>query len=77
MRNNTQGAAYAAFFVTVQVCAMASAYGYNLAFLPFKPKNQCDTHKLPDAAIWRGEEDKELDMLFGGSTFEITDRPDN
>ncbi len=30
----------------------------------------------PDAAIWRGAENKELDMLFGRSTFEMTDRPD-
>jgi hypothetical protein len=77
MRNETPGAAYAAFFATVQVCAMASAYGYNPTFLPLKPKNQRDARKRPDAAIWRGAENKELDMLFGRSTFEMTDRPDD
>jgi hypothetical protein len=39
MRNDTPGAAYAAFFTTVQVCAMASAYGYSPAFLQLEPKN--------------------------------------
>ncbi len=77
MRNDTPGAAYAAFFATVQVCAMASAYSYNPAFLPLEPKNQRDASKRPDATIWRGAENKELDMLFGRSTFEMTDRPDD
>jgi hypothetical protein len=56
---------------------MASAYGYNPAFLPLEPKNKRDAHKRPDAAIWRGAENKELDMLFGRSNFEMTDRPDD
>jgi hypothetical protein len=49
---------------------------YNHAFLPLEPKNQRDARKRPDAAIWRVAENKELDMLFGRSTFEMTDRPD-
>ena len=61
MRNDTPGAAYAAFFATVQVCAMASAYGYNPAFLPLEPKNQCDALKWPNADIWRGAYNNELD----------------
>jgi hypothetical protein len=77
MRNDTPGAAYAAFFATVQVCAMASAYGYSPAFLPLEPKNQRDARKRPDAAVWRCAENKELDMLFGRDTFEMTDRPAN
>ncbi len=71
MHNNTP----AAFFVTVQVCTMASAYSSNPTFLLVEPKNQLHAHKRPDAGIWRDAENKELDMLFG-STFEMTDRSD-
>jgi hypothetical protein len=45
MRNDTKGASFAAFFATIQVCAMASSLGYNLQFLPLEPRNQRDARQ--------------------------------
>jgi hypothetical protein len=77
MRNDTEGASFAAFFATLQVCAMVSSLGYDSQFLPLEPRNQRDARQRPDAEIWRKAELKEQDMLWGKETFVLVDRPGN
>lgn len=75
MRDDTEGASFAAFYATIQVCAMASALGYTAEFLPLEPKNQRDARKRPDHAIWTQAEITEQDKLWNMGTFELVQRP--
>ena len=75
IRSDTKGAAFAAFFATMQVCAMATNMGYESKFLPLEPKNQRDARLRPDAPIWQRAEDKETEMLWGKGTFKLVDQP--
>ena len=75
MRNDTEGASFAAFYATIQVCAMAAAMGYKAEFLPLEPKNQRDARKRPDAEIWQTAEIKEQDKLWNMGTFQLVDQP--
>jgi hypothetical protein len=49
LRDDTEGAAFAVLYATIQVCAMVTALGYDSEFLPLEPKNQRDARKRPDA----------------------------
>ena len=77
MRNDTEGASFAAYFATIQVISMAAAMGYQAEFLPLEPKNQREARKRPDAERWRIAEIKEQDTLWNKGTFELVDRPSN
>jgi hypothetical protein len=75
MRNDTEGASFAALFATIQVCAMAASLGYDSQFLPLEPKNQREARKRPDADLWRAAEEKELATLWSKEAFELVSRP--
>jgi hypothetical protein len=75
MRNDTEGASFAALYATITVCAMASSLGYDSVFLPLEPKNQKDARKRPDADLWKAAEEKELSTLWSKSAFQLVDRP--
>ena len=77
MCNDTEGAAFAAFYATLQVCAMAASLGYQAEFLPLEPKNQRDARSRPDCNVWQDAEVKEQDTLWEKGTFELVDRPSN
>ena len=64
-----------AFTATMQVCLMASEYGYNAAFIPPEPRSQRDARQRADRDRWLKAEKKELDTLWKMDTFELVDRP--
>ena len=73
MRNDTEGASFAAFYATTIVCAMADSLGYSAAFIPPEPKNQRQARARPDAERWLKAEEKELTTLWKMGTFELVD----
>jgi hypothetical protein len=74
MRNDTEGASFAALYATIQICAMATSMGYDSQFLQLEPKNQRDARKWPDANLWKAAEEKELATLWGKEAFELVAR---
>ena len=75
MRNDVEGASFAAFFTTMTVCSRATSLGYEAQFLPLEPRNQREARSRPDTANWKNAEMKEQDMLWGKGTFQLVDRP--
>jgi hypothetical protein len=75
LRDDTEGATFAALYATIQVCAMATTLGYDFQFLPLEPKNQRDARTRPDSHLCKAAEEKELSSLWRKETFELVTRP--